>query len=177
MEIELRPLIEADAPTLAAWAVDPVFCAHAGWRPRDAPGDAVPWWREAIQHPDPALIRLLALSDNQPVGYVDLHGDDANERELGFAIGPSANWRQGFGAAAARVGLEHGFGVLGLSRIWAEAVEANVGSVRILRSLGMRETGSGAAEVFLGTPSRYLQFELSRAEWLVRNAHAVSAPH
>ncbi|BDZ64387.1 GNAT family N-acetyltransferase [Agromyces mangrovi Wang et al. 2018] len=170
MELELRPLEAADAETLASWAVDPVFCAHAGWRVRTSPDDAVLWWREAIAAPDPLLIRLLALHDGEAVGYVDLHGDADDARELGFLIGPSARWHRGLGTAAASAGLAHGFRVLGLARIWAEAVQANVHSVRVLRRVGMRETGAGGAEDFLGTSSRYRRFELTSAEWAERPA-------
>lgn len=165
VELSLRPLVDSDAQTLGSWAADPVFCAHAGWRERSSPDEAVPWWRDAIARPDPALIRLMAVSNREPVGYVDLHGGDADDRELGFLIGPSTRWRQGLGTQAARAGLTYGFTVLGLSRIWAEAVDANVGSVRILRRVGMREIGSGAAHTFLGTPSRYLRFDLLRSDW------------
>ncbi len=158
-------MVVSDAEVLASWAADPVFCAHAGWR-RDLSADAaLAWWRAAIAEPDPSLTRLLALQDDQPVGHVDLHGSADAVRELGFVIGPSARWGQGLGAAAALAGLSYGFEVLGLSAIWAEAVEANVGSVRILRRIGMRETGLGDAERFLGAQSRYIRFGLSRADW------------
>ncbi|WP_419775738.1 GNAT family N-acetyltransferase [Microbacterium oxydans] len=67
--------------------------------------------------------------------------------------------------AAALAGLDHGFTQLGLSSIWAEAVEANFGSVRVLRRIGMTETGHGTSESFLGVDSRYLRFHLSRVDW------------
>ncbi len=149
----------------SSWAVDPVFCSHAGWKPRATTDGAVSWWHAAIADPDPLLTRLLAVRGEDPVGYVDLHGDASEVRELGFVIGPSSRWRQGWGTAAALAGLSYGFTVLDLSEIWAEAAEANVGSVRILRQIGMTETGLGGTETFLGAPSRYVQFSLSRADW------------
>lgn len=160
--------MEDDAETLASWAVDAVFCAHAGWRLRGSPADAVPWWREAITRPDPKLMRLLALSADEPVGYVDLHGDDVTERELGYVIAPSTRWGRGLGTAAARAGLDYGFDQLGLSRIWAEAIEANVASMHVLQRLGMRMVGLGTAAEFLGVDSRYVQFELLSHEWATR---------
>ena len=170
MNLKLRRMVVFDAQTLASWAVDPLFCAHAGWKQRASVDDAVEWWREAIEAPDRLSIRLMAVRDEEPVGYVDLHGDGNGVRELGFVIGPSTRWRQGLGAAAAEAGLSFGFTALGLTQIWAEAVEANIGSVRILRRIGMQETGAGSAEDFLGSPSRYLQFSLSRSDWLERSA-------
>lgn len=115
--------------------------------------------------PDPKLIRLLALCHEQAVGYVDLYGDDIDARELGYLIAPASRWGQGLGIAAARAGLQHGFEALGLRRIWAEAIEANTASVRVLQRLGMDETGPGEAEEFLGQASRYVQFEMLRSRW------------
>lgn len=158
-------MVVSDAEALASWAVDPVFCAHAGWRLRATADAAVSWWRAAIEDRDPLLTRLLAVHREAPVGYVDLHGVASDVRELGFVIGPSSRWRHGLGTAAALAGVSYGFTTLGLSTVWAEAVQANVGSVRILRRIGMTETGLGTEESFLGAPSRYVRFSMSRADW------------
>ena len=66
---------------------------------------------------------------------------------------------------AAEAGLAYGFKELGLERIWAEALTANTASVRILRSLGMQETGRGAPGMFLGEDSYFLQFSINRRAW------------
>lgn len=158
-------MVVSDAEVFASWATDPVFCAHAGWTHHSTADGAVLWWRDAITDPDPLLTRLTAVLGEEPVGYVDLHGDDNGERELGFLVGPSHRWGQGMGTMAAVAGLSYGFAVLELSWIWAEAVEANAGSVRILQRIGMRGTGLGDAEAFLGAPSRYVRFGISRDEW------------
>ncbi|MBB5641133.1 GNAT family N-acetyltransferase [Cryobacterium roopkundense] len=165
MALTLRKLTPSDADTLAEWQTDALFCAHAGWHVRESPHQAVEWWREQVSHPDPHLIRLLALEAQDPVGFIDLHGSGLAERELGYLVAPSTSWGRGLGTAAARAGIAFGFDGLGLSRIWAEAVEANVASVKVLRRLGMRETGLGSAEDFLGQASRYVQFEISAVEW------------
>lgn len=162
--VELRPLKMTDARVLVSWEGDPVFCAHAGWKPDRPHAVALAWWREQIASPNPLLTRLLAVVDGSPVGYADLHGDGPEARELGYVVAPSSRWGQGLGTAIARAGLDHGFRVLGLRRVWAEAVEANEASVRVLRRLGMRSTGDGDAETFLGAPSRYKRFELLRED-------------
>ncbi|WP_127012447.1 MULTISPECIES: GNAT family N-acetyltransferase [Microbacterium] len=172
MKLALRPMIPADAETFASWAEDPVFRAHAGWSQDMTVDRVASWWREIIEHPDPRLVRLAAVDEvGELIGHVDLHDTDGlhdaegGPRELGFLIGPSRRWRHGWGTAAALAGLDHGFTQLGLSSIWAEAVEANIGSVRVLRRIGMTETGHGTSESFLGADSRYLRFHLSRADW------------
>lgn len=66
---------------------------------------------------------------------------------------------------AADAALAYGFGVLGLEEIWAEVVEANTRSMRIVRALGFSPTGRGSEEEFMGIPSVYQRFTLSAADW------------
>lgn len=65
------------------------------------------------------------------------------------------------GMAVATAGLTYGFQVLGLKEIWAEALEANRASIRILQRLGMTETGWGDMDTHLGRASRYRQFAIA----------------
>ena len=59
------------------------------------------------------------------------------EVEIAYHYGRSA-WNQGFGTEAAIACLARGFGPLGLERIVAFALPANVGSWRIMEKAGMR---------------------------------------
>lgn len=170
--VTLRALIPADAETLAAWATDETFIAHADWTPGLPLVEHERFWRTLITDPpDPALLRLAAVHDDALVGYVDLHGLGPTERELGYVIGPSERWGHGWGTAAARAGLEHAFDHLGMHAVWAEAVEQNVPSVRILERLGMQMTGHGEETRFLGATARYAQYRISRETYqLTSNA-------
>ncbi|TYC96621.1 GNAT family N-acetyltransferase [Arthrobacter echini] len=163
--LRLRPLQHADAAVLAAWGEDTTFCQHTGWTvtSRVALHD---FWVRQVEYSPGELIRLAVEdADDDLVGYVDLHGSTSGEKELGFVIGPSYRWGQGLGQRAARAGIAHGFNELALNCIWSEALVANTASVRILRSLGMQETGTGGPGVFLGEESYYLQFRTRRTEW------------
>lgn len=150
---------------ICVWAEDEVFCQHAGWTSRSA--EAVrDFWLRQVETPPADLIRRAATSaDEGLLGYVDLHGAKPRERELGFLTGPSLRWGRGLGGRVAKAGLVYGFEELSLGSIWAEALIANAASVRILRSVGMRETGRGSAETFSQEESCYLQFRISRDEW------------
>ncbi|TXK05970.1 GNAT family N-acetyltransferase [Microbacterium mitrae] len=165
-KIVLRPMVLDDAATFASWATDATFCDHADWTTQSSSHFLVPWWRAQITSPPPDLLRLAAVLGDDIVGYVDLHGDTASTRELGFVIGPSTRWGQRLGTAAALAGLAYGFEQVGLSSIWAEALHANAASVRILQRLGMTYTGEGEAAVFAGSPSTYAQYALTRMDWL-----------
>ena len=161
----LRPLEYADADVLAGWAEDDRFCQHAGWTLR-SPGAVRDFWVRQIETPPADLIRLAVTTDESDLlGYVDLDGDGQRERELGFLVGPSHRWGQGLGGRVAEAGLAHGFVELCLDSIWAEAIVANTASVRILRSLGMRETRRGSVGTFLQDESYHQQFRLNRDEW------------
>ncbi|MBN9213294.1 MAG: hypothetical protein ABS62_10470 [Microbacterium sp. SCN 70-200] len=168
MELKLRPMVSSDAGTFAGWASDPVFRAHAGWSEDATFEDLAEWWAAHIANPGPHLIRLSAVFGDDVVGYVDTHGDAEETRELGFVVGPSSRWGQGWGTLAASAGVEYGFEVLGLSSLWAEAVEANVGSLRVLERIGMTPIGTGDEDVFLGAKSTYSRFMLSRQDWARR---------
>jgi RimJ/RimL family protein N-acetyltransferase len=158
VEVYLRPLAASDVPVFASWGLDRVFCDHAGWTV-DLPLAAhEEHWRKLLAQQE--LLRLAAVADTEVVGYADLAGQEPDRRELGYAIGPSARWGQGLGGIVARLAIEHGFQKLGLQEIWAEAVDANQPSIRILKSLGMTETGRGDDEPFLGAPSFYRRFSL-----------------
>ena len=162
--ILLRPLVPDDAEIFADWAADAVFVAHAGWTPGLPREEYTVFWRRLADSPPPELLRLVAEERGEVVGTVDLHGLEPGIRELGYVVGPSTNWGRGLGTALARAGLAHGFDVLGLETVWAEALPANIASVRILRRLGMRADGHGEIEEFLGVPGRYERYTISREQ-------------
>lgn len=163
--ILLRPLRARDADVAADWARDETFVAHAGWTPGLPREEYRVFWRRLALSPPPELLRLAAERRGEMVGTVDLHGLEPGIRELGYTVGPSANWGRGLGTALARAGLAHGFEVLGLDAVWAEALPANLASVRILRRLGMRADGHGEIEEFLGVPGRYERYRISREQY------------
>ncbi|SDT26651.1 GNAT family N-acetyltransferase [Actinoplanes derwentensis] len=136
----LRPLVPADAAVIGRWAADPEFVRAAEWTPRSI-GEYERHHRKIIQSPPPGLIRLGVLVDGELAGYVDLHGEDQNHRELGFLIGGRDRWGRGLGLQAAGAALEYGFTVLNLREIRAEASETNHRSIRILTRLGFRRLG------------------------------------
>ncbi len=163
--VALRPLREDDAATIAGWGADEEFRRHADWAPDVPVAERRAAQERLVAEPPPDLLRLGAELDGDLVGYVDLHGLEADRRELGFVVGERDRWGSGLGLRLAAAGLDHGFGRLGLRRVWAEALEANVRSVRILQRLGMTQTGVGDDGDFLGEPTRCLRFEISAADW------------
>lgn len=163
--IQLRPMEPADAKVIAAWGDDLLFCDEAGWSRELDPGERRLRWAQLVADLPSDLIRLTAVSDGEVVGFVDLRGDETQRRELGYVVGGRDRWGKGLGTAAARGGLAHGFDVLGLDEIWAEAADANPASVRILQRIGMTETGRGDDTTYLDRPTFYRQFAITREQF------------
>lgn len=108
-----------DAETLATWANDAEFCRDADWS-LDLPFDRhLSFWRKLITTAPSELIRLAAVCDDLLVGYIDLHGEESERRELGFVIGVRDSWGHGLGRQAAAAALDHGFREMGLMKVWA----------------------------------------------------------
>ncbi|MBA8795934.1 RimJ/RimL family protein N-acetyltransferase [Friedmanniella endophytica] len=133
----LRPLEVDDVPVLVGWAADDTFRSRAGWSRGPGP-ELSAFWHGQVATPARDLLRLGVVHAGDLVGYVDLHGRDAHERELGYLIGPSDRWGAGLGTAAAEAGLAYAFDVLAFRAVWAESDDPV--SLRILRRLGLTET-------------------------------------
>jgi RimJ/RimL family protein N-acetyltransferase len=167
--VTLRSLTLGDTGFAARWGEDPDFCAYAGWSVDRPTADRVRLWRDLVTNPRDDLVRLAAVDDaGDLVGYVDLMGIEEDRRELGYLVGSRSRWGHGWGTAIAAAGLDHGFSKLGLHEIWAEALDANAPSVRILQRLGMTETGRGRDDTFLGEPTYFRRFATTRPAWVAR---------
>ncbi len=172
LPLSLRPLEVRDAVVIAGWAADLEFCRAADWPSGFSFVERRRFHQRLIESPPRDLIRLGAIhGGGRLVGYVDLHGDEPHRRELGFVVGERGNWGCGLGRLAGAAGLDYGFGELALDEIWAEAADANQRSVRVLRRLGLRETGRGVESMFLDQPTYYRQFAITAEDWGRVRAH------
>lgn len=158
MSVQLRPLVVDDAEVIAAWGDDPEFCRAAGWSATASRSERGARLRQVIQTPPVVLLRFGVVHEGELVGYVDLRGSDAQQRELGFVIGGRDRWGGGLGAAAARAACVLGFSELRLDSITAEVAVNNHASLAIVAGLGMQETGAAAS---MG----HLRFALTRGEF------------
>jgi RimJ/RimL family protein N-acetyltransferase len=169
--VSLRRLTIRDTEVAAGWGEDPEFCAYAGWTVDRPTADRARLWRDLVRHPHDDLIRLAAVDETGAlVGYVDLMGLEADRRELGYLVGSRAHWGRGWGTAIAAAGLDHGFSAMGLHEIWAEALDANEPSVRILERLGLTETEPGDDGTFLGERTYFRRFTITREAWSARES-------
>lgn len=165
----LRPLARGDAEVLASWSQDREFCRAAEWSPDRPLGEALAHFQRLIDSPPLELLRFGLIEGGVLVAFTDLHGLQDRRRELGFTVGDRSRWGRGLGRIAASLTLDHAFGSLGLQTVWAEAYEANTRSLRVLEHLGFHRTGAGAEGSYLGAPTAYVQFEITRWHWRSAN--------
>ncbi len=101
-------------------------------------------------------------SSGEFMGWWCLGVDDADPgaAELGYRLRRTA-WGQGYATEGSLALLEHGFGTIGLTRIWADTRPANTGSQRVLEKCGLS---------LVGTEDDRLAYEITRKAWLASAA-------
>jgi ribosomal-protein-alanine N-acetyltransferase len=81
---------------------------------------------------------LFLKADDTWVGYCGLrHLGDGEDVELLYAI-DKRWWGRNFTTEAARVAVDDGFRRVGLDRIIAVALPANIASIQVMKNVGMR---------------------------------------
>jgi RimJ/RimL family protein N-acetyltransferase len=135
----IRPFAASDAGFIVELVNDPAWLLYIGDKNIRSLDDAARY----IENGPRAMYQrvgfglwLVALKDGTPIGMCGLiRRDDLEDVDLGFAFLPRYR-RNGYAFEAARRVLEHGRRALGLARIVAITVPANVASVNLLRKLG-----------------------------------------
>ena len=99
-----------------------------------------------------------------------LTGEEEQEFGLGYVF-KSDYWGQGYATEGCRAVMDYAFGQLGADRIATGTGAANERSCRLLRRLGLRETGQSTGSFWKtpdGDPIEFLglSFAISRDEWL-----------
>lgn len=163
--ISLRPLRLGDEEAAVRWSRDAAFCAANDWQP-NLPAERVQkHWQKLITSPPAGLLRLGVLQGERLIGYVDLAGQTAETGELGIAIGESALWGQGVGAAACQLMLAHAFEQLDLPEVTAEVHAPNTRSRRLMNKLGFTEIGQVGEEIYQGESVPLIGFLMRRDAW------------
>ena len=100
---------------------------------------------------------MIERAGGDLIGYCGIEvWEQGPDGELGFSLARSA-WGRGYATEAARAWLEHGFSVLGFTRVVAVVKPGNAASIRVLEKVGMRQVG----------PTR-----LAGSEWLLYEARS-----
>lgn len=121
---------------------------------------------------------MAHLSDREDEGeFVGLmmlpsaHGpdqpDDPTVCDLGYRL-VRRYWRQGLASEASRALLRHAFDTVGQSRVIAQTMAANTGSIGVMRAIGMRYVRTYHPQFDDPLPDAHLgevEYEMTRAMW------------
>ncbi|MBA3940553.1 MAG: GNAT family N-acetyltransferase [Sphingopyxis sp.] len=161
----LRQLCEADAPALFPVLSDP---------------QVMRWWSsgahttlaETVDHvrtnavPDGEHICwAITAGDDVALGWVILMDGKPGVKEIGYILRRDL-WSRGIAREAAARVIDHGFGDLGLRRIFADTDPDNAASIALLERLGFQREGRlrGEWETHIGVRDSLI-FGLLRDEW------------
>jgi RimJ/RimL family protein N-acetyltransferase len=170
--LDLRPHRPDDLKDLFAFHSHPEVVRYVPWPVRDREQTRIALEAKLAQGvvTEPGQWLVLAMEIRRTstvIGEVLLKWESETSRqgEIGFAV-HKAYQGHGFASEAARAVLRLGFDDLGLHRIVAVCIDANVDSVRLLRRLGMRQEAHLRDNVFFkGEWADQLVFGLLEAEW------------
>ncbi|MEU8384035.1 GNAT family N-acetyltransferase [Streptosporangium sp. NPDC048865] len=112
-------------------------------------GEFVGWW-------------ILEPPERADQGPVD------GQAELGYRL-LRRHWRRGLAGEGARELIRHGFGDLGLDRIFAETMAVNIASRATMAAAGMRYVRTFHLEWDVPIPGSDLgevEYAITRGEWL-----------
>lgn len=159
----LRPMRMSDAETIAVKLNDIRVSQTLGRVPFPyALEDAETFIASSIQDFKSAKTLILSILDRQTN---EVLGACSIEDELGIWLAHDS-WGKGYGFEAMQALVHFGFSCFNLSKIKSAALESNMGSVKIHRKLGFRETGTQElTSRATGKAGTALCFELTREEY------------
>lgn len=144
--VRLRAVERDDLPRFVAWLNDPEVRRGLALSLPMSLAEEERWFEETLKQ-EPAA-RPLAIDAQEGdawrhIGSCGFHNLDWRNRkaELGILIGEKSLWGRGYGQAAMRALLRHGFETLNLHRVYLRVYEYNERGLRLYRRLGFVEEG------------------------------------
>jgi ribosomal-protein-alanine N-acetyltransferase len=143
----LRPMKIEDASHLFELNLDPEVVRYTGDTSCASISDALKIITD-LSHPQFKNYKMgrfsVLLHDGTYLGWCGLkiHPDYDNEVDLGYRF-HRRFWGMGYATEASLACLKYGFEELGLTRIVAKVMPANVGSIKVVQKLGMTFRGLG----------------------------------
>ncbi|MEM7292720.1 MAG: GNAT family protein [Pseudomonadota bacterium] len=144
--VVLQPLDACDSVRLARWRADPALAAQLLRTPSaGGPAEARHWIDACIRDRDQYTMGIRALCDrrSQLVGIARLMFIDhrAGTAELGIYIGDESSRGRGVGRLALGQLLDHGYGTLGLQKIYLRVAADNVVAIKLYQQAGFSVEG------------------------------------
>jgi RimJ/RimL family protein N-acetyltransferase len=150
--VRLRPLAESDVDAILGWVNDPeivgniaAFAGHAFTREQE-----LTYIRKTLASTGDVVWSIEEAASGRYLGQTGLHQLHERSRvaRLACIIGDRADMGRGFGSAAIRAVLAHGFERLELHKVWLMVFATNTRGRRTYARLGFVEEGVLREEYF-----------------------------
>ncbi len=170
----LRPWRPEDADDLFVYAKDPEVGPWCGWTPHKDAAESERIIRTVLNGSECYAVCLK--TDGRCAGSIELMMPERfapDECELGYWLARPL-WGQGLIPEAAEALIRHGFGDLGMQKIWCRYFDGNQKSRRVQEKLGFiyQETTEPAEIAALGrTLPSHVNLR-TREQWLSRHAES-----
>ncbi|TWP32755.1 GNAT family N-acetyltransferase [Leekyejoonella antrihumi] len=174
--IRLEPMTTEHLPFLVELDADPHVLRYILGRARDA-SEVHEFWGPICADTAADAVGLgwwigRRLDDGGFLGWWDLSpGKPVLEQPLQAEAGwrlARRHWRQGYASEGATRILEHGFAMVGLSKVRAETMAVNQPSRQVMVKLGMRHVRTDHREwddPLPGSEHGEVIYEITRGEW------------
>ncbi len=167
----LRPISEADLPSLLVINSDPEVVRHLGYAPWQTIADAEAWFArisKSLAAGSALEFVIVEKQGSECLGRCGLFDYDAidSQASLGYTLG-RPHWRQGYMREALTALIDGAFAGMGLRRLEAKVEAPNTPSSGLLRRLGFTQEGI-LRERWVGPDGTIdaAVFGLLRHEWL-----------
>lgn len=162
--LALRPYEPGDLDAMADMFGDPDVTAHTllGRRTRDETAQVLDSYRGFLAERGYGMLAILDKATGQYLGEVGLFVSPMGPLALRYALARQA-WGRGFATEASAAVLDDAFDGLGLHRMFAGVIAANLASIKVVDKLGF-----GFDSVVNAAGKEFNLYMLSREAWVQR---------
>ena len=161
----LRQLREDDAAALFAVLSDPEVMIWWSSGPHASPAETAEYVKGNAAEGRGYLCWAITAGDDVALGWVILIDGKPDVKEIGYILRRD-QWGSGIAREAVTRVIDHGFGEMGLRRIFADTDPENGESIGLLERLGFRREGRlrGEWQTHIGVRDSLI-YGLLRDEW------------
>lgn len=163
----LRQLRDDDAAALFPVLSDPEVMTWWSSGPHISPAETEAYVKGNAAEGQGYLCWAITAGDDAALGWVILIDGKPDVKEIGYILRRD-RWGSGIAREAVTRVIDHGFGEMGLRRIFADTDPENPGSIGLLERLGFQREGRlrGEWETHIGVRDSLI-YGLLRDEWMM----------
>lgn len=143
--VNLTPLAQADAVTIAAWGLDVDYLRYLDTDPAFPRSEqqVLDWMREHSRGREDYLFGIRLVATSELIGFVEL-GEIAWTHRTGWValgIGEARHRGRGYGTEALQLTLDYAFNELNLHRLQLTVFAYNEPAIALYEKLGFQREG------------------------------------